>query len=203
MDEVDWLISYLPKSISKQLKKAKSLVQTSIGNVGMILHCAPLLLNCGWTENEFINYKFYYEGITPTVAHYLEKLDEERVSVSVALDCSVQSTKAWLIHTYNISGDNLYKCIQNNEAYHHIYAPTTLRHRYIYEDIPYGLVPLEAIGHKLGLLMKNTGLIIDIANTLLDTDFRLFGRHLEDLPITNQNEVLDKIIKEEKNYVSI
>ncbi len=93
MDKVDWLINYLPKSMSNQLKKAKSLVQTSIGNVGMIMHCAPLLLNCGWTENEFVNYKYYYEGITPSVAHALEKLDEERVAVSVALGCSVESTK--------------------------------------------------------------------------------------------------------------
>lgn len=203
MKKVDWFMEYLPVSISSQLKKAKSLVQTSIGNIGMILHCAPLLLNCGWTENEFSNYKYYFEGITPTIAHFLEKLDAERVSVAKILGSNVESTLDWLKNTYNIQGNTLYECIQNNEAYHHIYAPTTLKHRYIYEDIPYGLVPLEAVGLKLGLLMKNTGLIIDLANAMLDTDFRLFGRHLEDLPLSHQNRMLDKIIEEEKTYESI
>jgi opine dehydrogenase len=203
MSKIEWLLSYLPKCISNQLQATKSLVQTSIGNVGMMLHCAPLLLNSGWTENDHTSYKYYHEGITPTISHFLEKLDFERVAVSYALGCPVESTKSWLRHTYHVEGDTLYECIQNTDAYHHIYAPESLRHRYIYEDVPYGLVPLEALGLKLGLLMKHTTLLIDLACTLLDVDFRLHGRNLESLSVTNQNEILDEIIESEATYDSI
>ncbi|NLN40986.1 MAG: NADP transhydrogenase subunit alpha, partial [Clostridiales bacterium] len=75
----------------------------------------------------------------------------------------------------------LYECIQNNEAYKTIDAPNTLEHRYIFEDIPHGLVALESVGKKLGLDMKNTSLIIDLASSLMEVDFRRIGRNLNDV----------------------
>lgn len=173
------IIQMLPECIRRYFVPAKSLVETSIGNVGMILHCAPLLLNAGWTENKDNIYKYYYDGITPTIAQFLEEIDRERITVSEKLGLRVESTQDWLKRTYGVKGRNLYECIQNNDAYKHIEAPSSLQHRYIYEDIPFGLVPLESIGHTLGLSMSNTTLIIDLACRLLGVDFRREGRTLD------------------------
>lgn len=177
------IIDYLPICIRGYYIQAETMIETSIGNVGMVLHCAPLLLNAGWTESERKIYKYYYDGITPTVGAFIEKIDSERVAVSEALGHKVESTKDWLIRTYHVTGDNLYDCIQNNEAYKTIDAPTSLNHRYLFEDVPCGLVPLEAIGIKLGLDMSCVTLIIDLASTLMDVDFRKTGRNLENLKI--------------------
>lgn len=177
------IIDYLPECINKYFLEAESMIETSIGNVGMILHCAPLLLNSGWTESDSNIYKYYYDGITPTIGNLIERIDLERVSVSESLGHKVESTKEWLIRTYHVKGNNLYECIQNNEAYKTIDAPTSLKHRYIFEDVPCGLVPLEAIGIKLGLDMSCTTLIIDLASKLMDFNFRKNGRNLEDLNI--------------------
>jgi opine dehydrogenase len=81
--------------------------------------------------------------------------------------------------------NNLYECIQNNDAYKTIDAPSSLKHRYIFEDIPCGLVPLEAIGIKLHLDMTYTSLIINLASKLLNVDFRKIGRNLECLGISH------------------
>lgn len=172
------VLNMLPESIRKYFIPAKSIIQTSIGNVGMILHCAPLLLNTGWTESENNIYKYYYDGITPTVGGFIEKIDEERVAVSKKLGLKVETTKEWLIRTYHVKGNNLYECIRSNKAYKTIDAPNSLKHRYIFEDIPCGLVPLEAVGKKLGLKMNYTSLVIDLASKLLDYDFRKNGRNL-------------------------
>ena len=186
--EEENLIKYLPKCIQGFFSPAKSMVETSIGNVGMILHCTPLLLNSGWTENTISIYKYYYDGITPRIGDFIEKLDQERVRVSEELGHKVESTREWMIRTYNVRGDSIYECIQNNEAYETINAPTSLHHRYIFEDIPCGLVPLEAIGLKLGLDMGYTSLIIDLASKLMDTNFRKIGRNLEDLDILTSKD---------------
>lgn len=170
------IIAKLPKCIQQYFKPAQSLIETSIGNIGMVLHVAPLLLNTGWTENTSNIYKHYYDGITPTIANFIEKIDEERVAISEALGFKVETTKDWLIRTYHVEGDSLYECIQNNEAYRTIDAPESLKHRYIFEDVPCGLVPIESVGLKLGLDMSYTTLIIDLACKLLDTDFRKIGR---------------------------
>jgi opine dehydrogenase len=171
------LIKKLPECIGRYLIPAKSMVETSIGNVGMILHCAPLLLNSGWTENAISNYKYYYDGITPSVARFIGKIDQERIEVSKALGHEVESTMEWMKRTYHIQGQNLFSTIQNNESYRTIDAPKSLNHRYIEEDVPCGLVPLESTGLALGIDMKCTSLIIDLANAMLDKDFRQSGRN--------------------------
>lgn len=173
------IIDQLPETFKPHLMPAQSLVETSIGNVGMILHTAPLLLNTGWTENPNHEYLYYHDGITPTISNFIEKLDNERINVGKRLGSKIESTKEWMKRVYNIKGRTLYECIQNNEAYQKITAPNTLHHRYIYEDIACGLVPLEFIGKSVGLKMAYTGLVIDLASAILDENFRRTGRNLQ------------------------
>lgn len=184
------VVELLPECLIKYFVPAKSMIQTSIGNVGMILHCAPLLLNTGWTESKTNIYKYYYDGITETIGRLIERIDFERVEVSKALGLRVESTKEWLMRIYHVKGNSLYECIQNNDAYKTIDAPSSLNHRYIFEDIPCGLVPLESIGLKLGLDMSYTTLIIDLACKLLNLDFRKNGRNMD-------------YFKDEKDYIEI
>jgi opine dehydrogenase len=189
------VIDRLPRSIRPYFIPAKSMIQTSIGNVGMILHCAPVLLNAGWIECPKTAFKYYYDGITPTVAGFLEKLDRERLEVSRLLGEDVESTADWLRRSYGIEGDTLFECIQNNQSYKTIDAPTTLRHRYIFEDIPCGLVPLEAVGKRLGLPMKSAGMVIDFASSLLNVNLRETGRNLERLGLNSKSKAeIAKII---------
>jgi NAD/NADP octopine/nopaline dehydrogenase, alpha-helical domain./NAD-dependent glycerol-3-phosphate dehydrogenase N-terminus. len=171
-------ISHLPECLHPFYIPAKSMVETSVGNVGMILHCAPLLLNAGWTENPDYSYNYYHDGITPTIGRFLEKIDEERIEVSCKLGHRVESTVEWFRRTYKVEGETIFDCVQNNRVYRSIAAPNTLYHRYILEDVPYGLVPLEGVGKGLGLPMKYTGMVIDLASLLLDVDFRQTGRNL-------------------------
>lgn len=181
LESNECISNYLPNCIKKYFKPSHSMIQTSIGNIGMILHCAPLLLNAGWTESLSNTYKYYYDGITPTIGELIEKIDMERVEISVKMGYRVESAKEWLTRTYHVIGQNIYECIQNNKAYKNIEAPSSLYHRYIFEDIPCGLVPLEAIGKKLGVNMEYTTLIIDLASKLMGVDFRKSGRNLSDL----------------------
>jgi opine dehydrogenase len=172
-------INKLPLCIAEKYKPAKSIVETSLGNVGMILHCAPVLLNTGWIENIETRFLYYYSGITPSIAGLLEKLDLERLAVAEKLGTKTQSIVEWFGSCYNVHKEKLYDCIQGVNSYKTIDAPSSLNHRYIYEDIQTGLVPMEATGKYLGLEMKVTGLIIDLATELLNFDFREKGRNLK------------------------
>jgi len=172
------IILGLPECIRKYFIPARSMIETSIGNVGMILHCAPLLLNTGWTESKNTIYKYYYDGITPSIGRLIEQIDGERVLISKILGLEVETTKQWLKRTYHVEGESLYECIQNNQSYTTIVAPCSLDHRYIFEDVPCGLVPLESVGKKLGLEMKSTSLIVELASALMGVDFRKIGRNL-------------------------
>ncbi|MEA4891212.1 MAG: NAD/NADP octopine/nopaline dehydrogenase family protein [Peptococcaceae bacterium] len=194
------VIGRLPSCIRGYFTPAESVVQTSMGNMGMVLHCAPLLLNSGWTENTAYQYKYYHDGITPKISEFIEKIDEERMAAAKALGHPVESARDWMIRTYGVTGNTLYECIHNNRAYSPIEAPGSLNHRYIFEDIPYGLVPLEALGLKLGLDMSYTTLIIDLAEKLLHVDFRGVGRNLEYLLTSSDKKRLRQIFEGKSHH---
>jgi len=182
-EKTEKIINKLPSCLLEYLKPANSYLETSLGNVGMILHCAPLLMNIGWIESPKTKFKYYYDGISPTIATFLQKLDNERLLVAEKLNHNIISLVKWFQTAYNTKADNIFDCLKEVDAYNTIDAPKTLEHRYLYEDISTGLVPLAHIGEQLGLDLKITKLIIELASEVLDYDFRKKGRkiNLKDL----------------------
>ena len=147
--DIDFIVKRMPNCLRKYFNPVNSINITSLSNVGMVLHCAPVLMNIGWIETEKFDFKYYYDGISPSVAHFIEKIDIERINVARALGVQVESVRDWLVRTYHTHGNNLYECLRNNVSYREIDAPHTINHRYLNEDVPCGLVPVEDAGKKL------------------------------------------------------
>ena len=174
-DDYD-IMRRLPEVILNKLKYVESMVYTSLGNMGMLLHCAPTLMNIGCIESDRVSFKYYFDGISPVIAHYIENMDKERLLIAKCLGYDLETLLDWFNRTYQVKESNLYTCLQKNICYREIDAPNTIRHRYIYEDIPCGLVPLESLAYLLHLKVPYISLIIDMANKLLQYDFREKGR---------------------------
>lgn len=172
------IVEAIPKCIRSHFIARKSIVNTSFGNVGMVLHCAPVLMNIGWIESKAAEFKYYYDGISKSIASFLEKIDKERITVAEALGFEVESVQDWLKVTYHVEGNSLYDCIRNNTSYRSIDAPKTINHRYLEEDIPYGLVPLEKTAKICKIDTPNVSLIIDLASAVRDKDYRALGREI-------------------------
>ena len=174
--DISYVMSLMPECLKPYFKVVDSVGLTSLSNVGMVLHCSPVMMNIGWIETEKVDFKYYYDGISPSVAHFLEKIDSERQAVARAGGFNVESIMEWLILTYGVTGENLHECIRNNEAYREIDAPPTINTRYIFEDVPNGLVPVEAMGIEFGVPTPNVSTIINLASSVMDTDYRANGR---------------------------
>ena len=173
---IDTILSTLPDCLRPYFTPVDSVGYTSLSNIGMILHCAPVLMNVGWIECPKAEFKYYYDGISPTVAALLEKMDFERRAVASAAGYCVESLKQWLERTYDVTGENLHECIRNNEVYREIDAPPTVNTRYLFEDVPNGLVPVEAMGHEYGVETPAITTIIDLACSVMNNDYRKTGR---------------------------
>ena len=183
------ILGKLPACMRPYFKPVDHMAVTSLGNVGMVLHCAPVLMNIGWIENEKVDFKYYYEGISKTIARFIEGIDRERILLAEKLGVSIESTADWMKRTYQIQGDSLYECIRNNTYYKEIDAPGTIYHRYLLEDVPCGLVPMESLGQYLCMPTPNITLIIDLACAVLQMDLRESGRRItkEDFEILVRN----------------
>lgn len=158
-----------------QFIAAKDILETSINNYGAIFHPAPTLLNSGHIERN-IPFDYYIEGITPSVANVLVKIDKERMEIGKMLQIDTVSASTWLEDSYGARGNNLYEVIQNTPAYRGLRAPGSLETRYIHEDVPYSLVPMESIAILLGIKTPGISSIIDIAECVTGQDFRELGR---------------------------
>lgn len=158
-----------------QFTSAKDVLETSINNYGAIFHPAPTLLNSGHIERG-APFEYYTEGITQSIGNFLEKMDKERMEIGRILQVPTVSAKQWLFDTYGAYGDSIYEAVQNNPGYKGLQAPVGLDIRYIYEDVPYSLVPMESIAHVLGIKTPAISSIINIAQIMTGRDFREEGR---------------------------
>jgi opine dehydrogenase len=149
--------------------------------MGAIFHPALTLLNAGWIEHTHGDYQFYIDGVTPSVARVLEVLDRERVTVASSVGIRARTSLEWLKLAYDSSGENLYEAIHNQPGYYGIKAPTTLNHRYIFEDVPMSLVPIASLGMRYGVSVRGMESIIGLSSIIHHTDYWRRGRTVERL----------------------
>jgi opine dehydrogenase len=160
-----------------------SVLHTGLNNMGAIFHPALTLLNVGWIESTHGDYQFYIEGVTPSVARVLEVLDRERVTVAAAVGIRARTALEWLKMAYDANGEDLNEAIHNQQGYYGIKAPSTLNHRYIFEDVPMSLVPIAALGQHYGVSVRGMDAIIRLACIIHRTDYWRRGRTLDKLGI--------------------
>ena len=158
-------------------------LHTGLNNMGAIFHPALMILNMGRIESTAGDFQFYIDGVTPSTARILEVLDRERVTVAAAINIRARTALEWLRQAYNVQGENLYEAIQNQSGYYGIRAPNTLKHRYIFEDIPMSLVPIASLARRYGVSVRGIESIIRMACIVDGTDYWRRGRTLDKLGI--------------------
>jgi len=158
-----------------------NVLHTGLNNMGAIFHPTLTLLNTGWIEFTHGDYQFYIDGVTPSVARVLEVLDRERVTVASALGLRARTAMEWLQMAYNTVGEDLNEAIHNQPGYYGIKAPSTLNHRYIFEDVPMSLVPIASLGQHYGVSVRGMNSVIQLACIIHRTDYWRRGRTVDKL----------------------
>ncbi len=164
-----------------QFRPAANVLETSLDNMGAILHPALTLLNSGWIEETKGAFDYYHQGVSPSVAQVLEAMDEERLCLARALGVKARSACQWLKDAYGAAGRGLREAILDNTQYAGIKAPDTLDHRYIFEDVPASLVPMAELGQLLEVPTPTINSIIHLASTVHGIDYRSAGRTIDRL----------------------
>jgi len=168
-----------------QYTPVANVLVTSLTNGNAMMHPAPTLLNAGRIESR-ASFEYYSEGITPSIARVIETIDAERLAVAKSLDVCVPSTKEWYTAAYGVTGNDLYSQVQQVTAYEGIKGPITLNTRYLFEDIPTGLVPLSRLGRAMGVATPTMEAVVTLGNALLGRDFWREGRSLEKLGLAGK-----------------
>jgi opine dehydrogenase len=138
------------RPVLPMLSAAGSVLHTGLANLGAILHPVITLSNAGRIRRGD-SFDFYTEGVTAPVAALLAAADAERLQVARAYGVVTDSLRDWIAAAYGHRASSILEAVAGNPAYVGIKAPETLRHRYLLEDVPTGLIPLIEFGRAAGL----------------------------------------------------
>lgn len=170
--------------IYPQIEPASNVLETSLTNLNAVMHPGPSILNSSIIESDH-KWKYYLDGITPTIGKFVVDLDSERVALGRKLGLELPSVIQMYRSMYTVTGDNLTDIVRSNSAYKDIAGQKSINTRYIFEDIPTGLVPMVSLARKAGSACERMETICRLGGFLLDQDFFASGRTLESLGLSD------------------
>jgi opine dehydrogenase len=187
------------KELYPSIVRGSNVLETGLTNLGAVMHCPGMLLNSGWIEHTKGAFKFYFEGITPSVARVVQALDDERLRLIEAVGLKPVPATEWyyLQGCTPIRTDSIYEAFQAGGPDQYLKAPSSLDHRYVVEEVNYGLVPMASIGRMLDVPTPNMNALITIASTTGHRDFWDEGLTTEKLGIAGFSlEELNQFLRE-------
>ncbi len=170
------------------LKTAENIIDTSANSSNPVIHGPIAAFNITRLENGE-DYTLFGTALPEKLIRYIEKADLERCAVIEALGTKATGVLEILNSFWPVKRESLRDALKENEAYRDIKGPKTLLHRYIEEDIPYGLVPLSVLGKKLGVPTPYTDSVITGLSLYLGRDFMKEGPSEEAL-ISNMRPII-------------
>jgi len=192
------------KEMFPEFIPARNILEMSLGNPNMILHCPAAVLNAGRIEDTKGDFSFYWEGMTPSVCRVMEKMDEERMEVAEKLGFKLISALDCLRQFYRSqkAGKDLHDWLTSSKVHggHGPDAPKDLHYRYISEDVPNGLVPVSELGKLVNVPTPTIDSIITLSSIMNETNYPKEGRTIERMGLSGKScqEILELIEREER-----
>ena len=157
------------------MEAAESVLQTSLQNANPIIHPAVTLSNAARIEMTGGDFLFYEEGVSDSVGRLIEALDKERIAIgnklgiSVLPDPEIGMRQGYMLDASYGSG------YREAPGFKGIGAQPQLNHRYLNEDVGYGLVFLSELGHQVGVATPGIDAVINVASIVMARDYRSEG----------------------------
>jgi opine dehydrogenase len=169
------------QQIFPAVQPVPNILWTWLSSSNAVAHPPVAILNAGRIENTGGDFLFYVDGVTPAVRRVMTAVDAERLAIGAALGLDLipdaEMVKIWYGHQGFV--DETYPDEARNPIYAAIKAEPALDSRYLTEDVPYGLVPLEDMGRRVGVVTSVISALIDLSNVMLGRDFRAEGQTLD------------------------
>ncbi len=159
---------------------AENVLETGLSNINAIMHPAGMVGNAAWIEQHGGELLFYRQALSPSVARIIEGVDRERLELVRALGLRPR-TFVEIFHAAGLTSDaalesgDIYQATQESEPNKTIVAPTAHDHRYVHEDVGYGLVPMAELAALLGIDTPVIDALITLASEINRTDYRRNG----------------------------
>lgn len=179
------LLKMLADPFDGRFDAAESVLETSMNNINPVYHSPVMVANFGRVE---AGEKWYFaDVVTPGIARLIEAADNERLALARAIGVTAaRSFPALMEEFYGVAPSDL--VTQLRAAYlagGGSPLPTDPMHRFLSEDIPYGMVPYVALGELTGVKTPVIRATVDYSCALHGRDWWAEGPNLESLGLTD------------------
>lgn len=147
----------------------------SLSLMNPVIHPGSCLVNISNIERPDVNFFLYEHGFTPSAAKLSRALDQERIRLAKALGYDLHPVSDNRSLPVDYTWQQLYMAFHGDISHSVIQGPNDLQNRYLTEDVPCGLVPWAAIADAAGVEVPLMKSVIQIYNTVHETDWNRAG----------------------------
>lgn len=194
--DVDKVVSDL-LALYPAAEPAENVLSTSLSNPNTSVHPIATLLNAGWVDTLREDFYLYRMGTTYSIAKGIKAVYNEIQSVADAIGIkTLQYPEHAFWERSTIMGAYYKVPFDSEGTVASASGPSSMKDRYISEDVPYGMVPIALLGRQFKVPTPIMDSVINLASVINETDYWKEGRSLEELGIAGlSREELLKVVE--------
>jgi opine dehydrogenase len=154
------------------MEPARSVIQTTLQNANPVIHPAVTLANAARIEMTSGDFLFYEEGVSDSVGRLIEAVDSERIALGERLGFRISADPEMGVQQGYMLDNNYGPAYREAPGFRGIGAQASLDHRYLNEDVGYGLVFMSSLGRQIGVDTPSIDAIIQLTSVLMGRDYR-------------------------------
>lgn len=163
-----------------------NLLEVNFLSISAVIHVPAMIFNAGWIVTTKGNLTFYRDGMSRPVVNGVKAVDGGRVKIGTGFNLKMKDALALMNAFYDLYFTDLEVLLREIPSHNSVKAtPATLRHRFLTQDVPHGLVPLYEFGLKIGIDDVFIKSLIVSAAVLLGEDDPMYyfktGRNLREI----------------------
>jgi opine dehydrogenase len=159
------------------LGAAENVIQRGLTDFGAFSHVTIMVANMNRISRAE-PFLFYHEALTEQTIVVLEEVEAEMRALAAAYGATLLPMAQLLERYYGCEPRDLLTAMRTVPTYRHAVAPTSLRHRFLREDIACTVGLEQELARVAGVPTPTIDAVVHLANLLLGEDLRRGGRDL-------------------------
>ena len=162
---------------------AKNVIEAVLNSPNLITHLAGTLLNVADIERKKEEFALFEDGLSETVISVFRLLERERNAVLSAYGLELYNSESCevlmrtLMQEDTPEGLRLFKSLK---------GPSSMQHRYISEDAPYGTALLVSMARAADIAVPIAESLLTMASAVKQTDYYKCGRTLNSMNFSKE-----------------
>lgn len=179
-DDANILRKFLHRAY-REIHHCDTVFTSSLMAPNPIIHAPLCLLNMTKIEMGS-DYRILSEGFTERMENLVRHIDDERHALADALGSSYTPIVKQLNSFWGSDYGTLLQLFQSNSVYSTLHGPKDVRHRFIQEDLPYGIKPIVDLGRLLNVPVTACSALLTLYEDYLGRPFNgpIFNKSIVD-----------------------